>query len=69
MALVNKEAAMMIKDAEAVEKLLPEACSLIENTERIALFEKNIASLAKTEAAMTIAEEVYRVVSMKDKKR
>ena len=69
MALVNKEAAMMIKDAEAVEKLLPEACSLIENTEKIALLEKNIASLAKTEAAMTIAEEVYRVVSMKDKKR
>lgn len=66
MALVNKDAAMMVKDAEAVEKLLPAACSLIENTDRIALLEKNIASLAKTEAAMTIADEVYRVISMKE---
>ena len=62
MALVNKEAAMLVKDSEAVEKLLPTACSLIENPEKIALLEKNIATLAKTDAAMTIAEEVYRVI-------
>lgn len=62
MALVNKEAAMLVKDSEAVEKLLPTACSLIENPEKIALLEKNIAVLAKTDAAMTIAEEVYRVI-------
>ena len=62
MALVNKEAAVLVKDAEAVEKLLPEACSLIEDTEKIATLEKNIAALAKTDAAMTIAEEVYRVI-------
>ena len=62
MALVNKEAAMLVKDSEAVEKLLPTACSLIENPEKIALLEKNIATLAKTDAAMTIAKEVYRVI-------
>ena len=62
MALVNKEAAVLVKDSEAVEKLLPTACSLIENPEKIALLEKNIATLAKTDAAMTIAEEVYRVI-------
>ena len=62
MALVNKEAAVLVKDSEAVEKLLPTACSLIENPEKIALLEKNIAVLAKTDAAMTIAEEVYRVI-------
>lgn len=62
MALVNKEAAVLVKDSEAVEKLLPTACSLIENPEKIALLEKNIAALAKTDAAMTIAEEVYRVI-------
>ena len=62
MALVNKEAAVLVKDSEAVEKLLPPACSLIENPERIALLEKNIATLAKTDAAMTIAKEVYRVI-------
>lgn len=63
MALVNKDAAIMIRDSEAVEKLLPEACRLIENPEKIALLETNIAKLAKTDAAMTIAEEVYRVIS------
>ena len=62
MALVNKEAAMLVKDSEAVEKLLPTACSLIEYPEKIALLEKNIATLAKTDAAMTIAKEVYRVI-------
>ena len=62
MALVNKEAAVLVKDSEAVEKLLPTACSLLENPEKVALLEKNIAVLAKTDAAMTIAEEVYRVI-------
>ena len=62
MALVNKDASVLVKDAEAVEKLLPAACALTENPERIAQLEKNIAVLAKTDAAMTIAEEVYRVI-------
>lgn len=62
MALVNKDAAVLVKDAEAVEKLLPAACALTENPDRIAQLEKNIAVLAKTDAAMTIAEEVYRVI-------
>lgn len=62
MALVNKDAAVLIKDSEAVEKLLPAACELIENTGKIALLEKNIAVLARTDAAMTIAEETYRII-------
>ena len=62
MALVNKDAAVLIKDSEAVEKLLPAACELIKNTEKIALLEKNIAVLARTDAAMTIAEETYRII-------
>ena len=62
MALVNKEAAVLIKDAEAVEKLLPAACALIEDTEKIAVLEKNIAILARTDAAMSIAEETYRII-------
>lgn len=65
MALVNKAAAILVKDSEAVEKLLPTACALIENAEQITILEKNIATLAKTDAAMTIAEETYRVVGEK----
>ncbi len=62
MALVRKDAAIMVKDADAAEKLMATACSLIENKEKIALMEKNIAALALREAAMTIAEEVYRII-------
>ncbi len=62
MALVNRDAGMMVKDAEAVEKLMATACGLIENPGKIALMEKNAAALAKTDAAMTIADEVYRII-------
>ena len=62
MALVKKDAAMMVKDADAQENLMKTACALLENPERIALMEKNIAALALRDAAMTIADEVYRIV-------
>ena len=63
MALVRKNAGMIVKDSEAAEKLMKTACELIENPEKIALMEKNIAALAKTDAAQTIADEVYRIIS------
>lgn len=62
MALVRKDAAMMVKDGEAVDTLMKTACDLIENKEKIALMECNIAGLALREAAMTIADEVYRIL-------
>ena len=62
MALVNKEAGMIVKDSEAAEKLMETACRLIENPEKIALIEKNVAALAKSDAAMTIAEHIYKTI-------
>ncbi len=62
MALVRKDAALMVKDSEADEKLMKTACDLIENTKRIALLEENIGRLALRDAAMTIAEEIYRII-------
>lgn len=62
MALVRKDAGMIVKDIEAPEKLLSTACELLSNPERIETLEKNIAKLAKTDAAMTIAKEVYTVI-------
>jgi UDP-N-acetylglucosamine--N-acetylmuramyl-(pentapeptide) pyrophosphoryl-undecaprenol N-acetylglucosamine transferase len=61
MALVKKGAAVMVKDAEAETKLMKTACDLLKNDDKIGLMERNIAALAKTDAAMTIAEEVYRI--------
>jgi UDP-N-acetylglucosamine--N-acetylmuramyl-(pentapeptide) pyrophosphoryl-undecaprenol N-acetylglucosamine transferase len=62
MALVRKDAGMIVTDAEAKEKLMKTACGLLEDPEKIALMEKNIAALAKTDAAMTIAQEVYKII-------
>ena len=62
MALVRKEAGMIVKDSEAEEKLMKTACALIENPEKIALMEKNIAALAKTEAAQEIVDEAYKII-------
>ena len=62
MALVRRNAAIMIKDAEASEKLMAKACALIADQEKTAEMERNIAAMALRDAAMTIAEEVYKIV-------
>ena len=62
MALVRKDAGMIVKDAEAVDKLMKTACELIRDEEKIARMEENVAKLALADAAMTIAEEVYKIV-------
>lgn len=62
MALVRKDAAMMIKDDEAPEILLAEACKLVHDEEKIKAMENNAGLLAKTDAGMVIAEEVYKLI-------
>ncbi|MCR5519589.1 MAG: UDP-N-acetylglucosamine--N-acetylmuramyl-(pentapeptide) pyrophosphoryl-undecaprenol N-acetylglucosamine transferase [Bacteroidales bacterium] len=62
MALVNKGAALIVKDAEAEEKLLATAIALAADPEKIAEIEKNVAPLARLDAAGTIAEEIYKLV-------
>lgn len=62
MALVRKGAAIMVKDSDAQAKLMKTACDLLRNPDKMALMEKNIAALAKTDAAMTIAKEVYAIL-------
>lgn len=62
MALVRKDAAMLVKDSEAQEKLLPAAIGLLADQERVRSMQENIAKLAKTDAAMTIAEEAYKLI-------
>ena len=62
MALVKKEAALIVKDSEAGEKLMKEACALIESPDRISLLESNISKLALMDASQTIADEVYKII-------
>ena len=62
MALVNKDAALIVKDAEASEKLMKTACELMKDSQKIAQLEENIGKLALRDAAMTIVDEIYRIV-------
>ena len=62
MALVRKDAALIVKDAEAVEKLMPAALELVHDAEKIGSLERNIAKLALTNAAQVIADEAYKLV-------
>ena len=62
MALVNKGAALIVKDAEAPEKLMPAALELVRDDDRILALERNIAPLALADAAGTIVEEIYKLL-------
>ena len=62
MALVNKDAALIVKDIEASEKLMETACALIKDAYRVAILEENIGKLALRDAAQTIVDEIYKVL-------
>ena len=61
MALVRKNAAILVRDSDAEAQLMETACRLMEDEGRRAEMEKNIAQLALRDAAMTIAKEIYRI--------
>lgn len=62
MALVRKDAAMIITDAQAPEKLMQTAIALAHDPRRIAELEDNIHRLALPDAAQAICEEIYKLV-------
>ena len=62
MALVRKDAALIVKDAEAAEKLLPEALGLLADPERTATLGANAEKMALRDAAQIICDEVYKLV-------
>jgi UDP-N-acetylglucosamine--N-acetylmuramyl-(pentapeptide) pyrophosphoryl-undecaprenol N-acetylglucosamine transferase len=62
MALVHKNAAIMIRDSEAPAKLMPEAIATVQNYEIIEPLADNIQMMAKFHAAEAIAEEVIKLI-------
>ena len=62
MALVSKEAALMVRDAEASQKLMQTALELVRDDARRSAMEKNVAVLARPDAAQTIVDEIYKLV-------
>jgi len=65
MALVHKEAAILVKDSDAAKELVPTALSLLKNASSIVQLSENIKKLGKLNADVQIAEEVYKLVNKK----
>lgn len=61
MALVNKDAAVLVRDADAAIKLIPAALTLIRDEHRLKTLHDNILTLAQTDSARRIAEEVIKL--------
>jgi len=62
MALVNENAAIIVKDVEAREKLVGETINLINNEEKISELSENISKLKKENSDHKIAEEVLKLI-------
>jgi UDP-N-acetylglucosamine--N-acetylmuramyl-(pentapeptide) pyrophosphoryl-undecaprenol N-acetylglucosamine transferase len=67
MALVNKNAALIVKDAEAVQQLPNAILSLLKNKERQAQLSSEISKLGKGNADQQIAEIVFEVIQQSNK--
>ncbi len=64
MALVEKQAAVMISDQEAPEFLISTALTLISNDTKLTYLSKNIEYFAKPEAANHIAKEILKIIGI-----
>ena len=62
MALVRRNAALMVKDSEALDELLPTALGLLHSPDRIKELEKNAEAMALRNAAQIICDEIYKLV-------
>lgn len=61
MALVDKDAALYVKDSEAVDKLLRLAVDTVKDSSRLSTLSTNIKKLGKKDAAGVIADEVIKL--------
>ena len=58
MALVNKDAALLVRDAEVRNKLIPAILGLVKDEQEIQKIENNLSQISKTHVDETIAREV-----------
>jgi UDP-N-acetylglucosamine--N-acetylmuramyl-(pentapeptide) pyrophosphoryl-undecaprenol N-acetylglucosamine transferase len=68
MALVNRNAAVLVKDDVAVENVMKEVVRLLKDENRLQQLTENIKYFAKTDAAIKIAEEILKYNSSKVQK-
>jgi UDP-N-acetylglucosamine--N-acetylmuramyl-(pentapeptide) pyrophosphoryl-undecaprenol N-acetylglucosamine transferase len=60
--LVSKNAALMVKDSEALDKIVPMIIELAKDENRQSELKKNIGALAITDADKIIAEEILKTL-------
>jgi UDP-N-acetylglucosamine--N-acetylmuramyl-(pentapeptide) pyrophosphoryl-undecaprenol N-acetylglucosamine transferase len=63
LALSKQDAAVLIKDVEAREKLITEALSMLNDTDRCAKLTRNIAAMGKPDAAVNIVKEIEKLIA------
>lgn len=63
MALVSKDAAIYVKDSDAVDTLLKTAIETVENDEKLRKLSENILKLGKKNSADVIADEVIKLAT------
>ena len=61
LALVNRDAALYVKDAEAREKLIPLAMKTVADDARLKTLSENVRKMALPDSARIIAEEVLKL--------
>ena len=61
MALVKKDAAVLVKDIDAQDVLITNALTLIQDNDKLASLHKNILTLALPDSARLIADEVMKL--------
>jgi UDP-N-acetylglucosamine--N-acetylmuramyl-(pentapeptide) pyrophosphoryl-undecaprenol N-acetylglucosamine transferase len=69
LALVTKNAAVMIKDVEAKENLIPTALQLIMNDDALSKLAENILKLAEKDSAKRIVDEVEKIMNTDNEKQ
>ena len=65
LALVEKQAALYVKDSEAVENLLKIAISTVNDTDQLKSLSNNIIKMALPDSAEIIAKEVIKLAERK----
>ena len=61
MALVNKQAALIVRDADAPEQLIPLALETVADADKLQELGRNAAAMALRDSARIIAEEVVKL--------
>lgn len=62
LALVSRDAALMVRDCDAPQTLMATALELAGDPQRIGTIERNVSEMARPDATRTIVDQVYKLI-------